>query len=436
LPKANTLSAKAEVSVFAFGLFCFWERGQMTISPPAKISCEDSGEFKALASGIDSLVLSIDIEWNEENLFSYLDELKAQAKENNKEQAGVINIANAGEWPFHIKPHGARGYEWLISGNGFDLRIGNWPSPMSRPSAIVEIRSHALWEISPEGAVLILRGILEGCGARLILMKPSRVDLCVDLLAPPEMWTRELVDYKVTRARELAIYYHHKDMTGIGVGRGKISARLYDKPLEICQKSKKIWMYDIWKIGEVPKGKKIIRVEFQLRREVLKELNLETVTELFQKLGNTWAHCSQKWLKFCDRPGLQSHQRKTLPFWVAVQEGFKGAQGAEPLVRVKSLSAKKKHLSQQTIGLLTSVMAVQHEENDMRLDYDATLIGALDTLFESTKGEGDFQQEFAEKVRQKRVKHHRINEKAEEGYKKRRELGFPVGKNHIKTHQK
>jgi hypothetical protein len=250
------------------------------------------------------------------------------------------------------------------------------------------------------------------------------------------MWTRELVDYKVTRARELAIYYHHKDMTGIAVGRGDLSARLYDKPLEIRQKSKKIWMFDVWKIKEVPEGKKIIRVEFQLRREVLKELNLETVDELFKRLGNTWVHCSQKWLKFCDRPGLQSHQRKTLPFWLAVQNGFKGAQGAEPLVRVKTLAVTKKQASQQAIGHLTSAIAAQHEENDMRLDYDATLIGALDTLILETKGEGDYGEEFAEKVRQKRIKHHRINEKAEEGYKKRRELGFPTGKNHTNKQQK
>ena len=67
----------------------------MTISPPAKISCEGPEEFKALASGVDSLVLAIDIEWNEDNLFSYLEELKGQAKARNEEQSGVINISDA-----------------------------------------------------------------------------------------------------------------------------------------------------------------------------------------------------------------------------------------------------------------------------------------------------------------------------------------------------
>jgi hypothetical protein len=43
---------------------------------------------------------------------------------------------------------------------------------------------------------------------------------------------------------------------------------------------------------------------------------------------------------------------------------------------------------------------------------------------------------IAEDVNQIKVKHHQINVKAEEGYKKRKELDFPMGKNHIKTQQK
>ena len=408
----------------------------MTNSPPAKISCDDVESFEVLASGVDSLVLSIDIEWNEDNIFLYLEELKEKTKEDKKEQSGVIKIPNAGEWPFHIKPHGSRSHEWLIEGNGFTLSIGKWLKPIARPSVIAEIRSQALWELSPEGAVRFLRALLNGCGARLVLMKPSRADLCVDLLVPSDIWTPEMMSYKVTRAKDAAMFFYLTSMKGLSIGHGKMLARLYDKPLEIIQKSKKIWMYDIWKIEKVPEDKRIIRVEFQLRREMLKELNLETVEELFMRLGNIWVYCTEKWLKFRDRPGLQSHQRKTLPFWVSVQNGFKGAQGAEPLVSVKALAAAKKHLSQQAYGLLTSAMAVQHEENGMSLDHRATLIDAFDTVFHAEKDEGNFEEKFAEDVRQKKVKRHKINEKAEDGYKMRRELGFPVGKNTQKTSTK
>jgi hypothetical protein len=180
--------------------------GLTTISPPAKISCDDSGDFKVLASGVDTLVLAIDITWNEPNIFLYLEELKEKAKASNEDCAGIINIPGAGEWPFLVKPYGTNGYEWLITGNGFTLSVGNWLKPISRPSVIAEIRSQALWELSPPGTITVLRALLESAGARLILMKPSRVDLCVDLLMPEEAWMPDLMSYRVTRANAAATY--------------------------------------------------------------------------------------------------------------------------------------------------------------------------------------------------------------------------------------
>ena len=84
------------------------------------------------------------------------------------------------------------------------------------------------------------------------------------------------------------------------------------------------------------------------------------------------------------------------------------------------------------MGLLTSVMAVQHEENDMKSDHRATLIGTLDALFRESRKTDDFEQEFAESVLKKRAKHHRILLKSEEGYELRSKRGFPVGNKHIK----
>jgi hypothetical protein len=59
-------------------------------------------------------------------------------------------------------------------------------------------------------------------------------------------------------------------------------ARLYDKVIEIETKSKKTWMYGIWKMEGPPKNGRVIRVEFQLRREVLRQLAIDTVWQLFK----------------------------------------------------------------------------------------------------------------------------------------------------------
>ena len=92
-------------------------------------------------------------------------------------------------------------------------------------------------------------------------------------------------------------------MKGISIGKGNISARLYDKPLEIKQQSKKYWMYDVWGINknDLDDNHKIIRVEFQLRRELIKDLGANYFEDLLKGYGKIWAYCTQKWLKFQDR---------------------------------------------------------------------------------------------------------------------------------------
>ena len=117
-------------------------------------------------------------------------------------------------------------------------------------------------------------------------------------------------------------------------------------------------MYDVWKIKEVPEGKKIIRIEFQLRREVLKEASLKKPVDLFQKIDKAWAYCTKKWLKFQDRPGLHHTQRSTFKWYEEIQDGFNGVQGAEPLVREKAVSTDKKRLVQLANGSIEACHAL------------------------------------------------------------------------------
>jgi len=312
----------------------------MTISHPANVK-------NILVSGVDSLVLSMDIEWKDASIFTVLDEAKEQAKKNSVDYQGQIKHFIPEEvWPFTIKPHGAKGFSWILSGKDFTYKIANTIKPNSRPNVMIEIRSEVLWRLGPEEAIKIALGIISANQGRIIEAKLSRVDLCVDFLMSEKRWASELMEYAVTRAADTALYFHYKKLTGIVIGKGDIHARLYDKPLEIQKQSKKEWMYDIWGIKEVPEGKKIIRIEFQIRREVLNELGLKTVDDLFQKADRAWASCTQKWLKFQDRPGLHHTQRSTFKWYEEIQDGFRGVQGAEPLVREKAVKMDKKKLMQ------------------------------------------------------------------------------------------
>jgi hypothetical protein len=365
-------------------------------------------EFHTLTSGIDTLVLAIDVTWKDGKLLSYLEDLKKKAKELGTELPGVIgNADQPDEWKFMMRPYGTKGYSWLLVGREFTLRIGNWMRLKPRPSIMAEIRSETLWSQSPPKAVRRIVNLLAGAGALIMSVKPSRVDLCLDLMVPEGFWSSEIMKYAVKRAKKTGYYNEHEDLTGITIGRGVISARIYDKVLEIRHKSEKYWMFEVWKIKKVPEGKKIIRIEFQLRREVIRNLGLDMVREFFAYCPNVWAYGTQVWLKFQDRPGLHHTQRTTLPWWEIVQKGFLGVQDAEPLIREKAYRGDKRQLALQAYGALTSLAAAELEEkpswgkNPLRLT-DLSNMLALE-LGWADKDEADLN----DRVMSKRAKYNR-----------------------------
>lgn len=400
----------------------------MTISPPSNVI-----PYQVLASGIDTMVLAIDATWKDESFFDYLTEMKSLAIQVGNDVAAIIRSSHGDDlWLCKIKPHGSKGYEWVLEGSDYNLTIGNWLKPKSRPSIMAQIRSETLWHVGPEEAVEFLFQILTKSGAEKIFIKSSRVDLCVDLTLPADLWTADLVKYRVTRANYAAPHYFNDDLQGISIGKGKMSGRLYDKPLEIRQKSKKFWMFDVWGIEIIPDDLKVIRVEGQFRRECIKELGVDSVVDLFPHIENFWAYFTKNWLKFQDNPGKHSNLRNTFAWWEIIQNGFLGVQGATPSIRCKSLSTSKKQLFAQTYGTLNSMMAIEQDEQghslQKQISFEEGLIDFMQCVDLYGKNEFDLNND----ILRKRAKYQSQIQKMLDVDQKRRDLGhpsnLPVGK--------
>jgi hypothetical protein len=182
-----------------------------------------------------------------------------------------------------------------------------------------------------------------------------------------KLWTPSIKDYTSTTAKLKNTWDYGFDFTGLTIGSGHIMARLYDKAREINQKSKKYWMYDIWNIQEdsLSEDERIIRVEFQLKREVIKELIDCDIFITLEYLDQIWGYCTQQWLKFQDNPGEHHSKRNTFPWWETIQNGFQGIQNPTPFVRTKSISQSKKQIISQMNGLLTTLQAITFEEHQV-----------------------------------------------------------------------
>jgi len=193
----------------------------------------------------------------------------------------------------------------------------------------------------------------------------------------------------------------------LSIGKNKILCRIYNKELEIHQQSRKFWMFDIWGISKAPKDSKIIRVEFQIRREVIKELGLDTVNDLFDKIAGLWNYCTEKWLKFQARPGKHHTQRTTLPWWEVVQQGFKGDQGEHSLIRSKAFSIEKDQHVYQILGSLKSLHALRYEASEKGRQEHVDVYHMINGFIDEVRLLGIDRKNFDEDVKIRQAKFHR-----------------------------
>ena len=385
----------------------------MSISPPLNIPC------KPLLSGIDSLSLTIQVEWQNPDFFTLLDKAKAVAKE--YETDCPLFTDTDQDVSFMVRPHGASGYTWLIHGKEYALSIGNWLAPKSRPSIKLEIRSETLWRYTPNEAFQRMVTFLENHGAKIVAVKPSRVDLCMDILLPVDLWNPGLIHMAVTRSIDRTIHFQRFALTGIKFGKGDMVARLYDKILEIQSKSKKFWFYDLWKLDAIPDGFKVIRVEFQLRRGVLKDLGLDTLADTFPTLENAWAYVSQKWLTFQDHPERQYHHRPVSSWWETVQNSFLGIEQPSPLIRAKAIAIDQERLARQGYGFFTSLLATRLDSPSSKVSGD----DLLDEFIRSTILAGKTAKDIPDDVAEKVMRFYRSLDKQTAARQLREEMGFP-----------
>ena len=113
-------------------------------------------------------------------------------------------------------------------------------------------------------------------------------------------------------------------ITGYVVSPGNtIMARLYDKTVELRhpgREHKAELEHTIWKAHGWDGETQVTRVEFQLRGEVLDEVELRDPTQLKAKLDAVWQYCT-RWLRCIDLTTSSRRKRcALLPAWVLVQE--------------------------------------------------------------------------------------------------------------------
>jgi hypothetical protein len=279
------------------------------LNPPAD-------NFELLDCGIDSLDLGLFVSWNDQ--WSQTREFLETGKQLAQEGKPVLYTTDLG-----------RKYQHLPSGKPPNYRFGNrFPEYLSfiaksdsyrkSPNVYISLSSSFLHHESFSTILDLITLDLEHFGGTIDRIQPSRCDLAVDfrLTPPPDFPFLEL--YSVSRSRKVSTHINSGILETYysGSPAAPVRLRIYDKGKEI-QISNKQWFLDLWHTDDPTN---IWRVEYQLRRTFLHQFRINTLEDLWEKIGDIWAYLTECWFSL-RLPDNDKAERRTIhPWWAAVQE--------------------------------------------------------------------------------------------------------------------
>ena len=311
--------------------------------------------YQPLRWGIDTLELSYPGQ-----LMEYrIEELRTLKKvaQGPEYEASTAQL-QLGDHIFKVNDKSSGLFAFTLVDDAFMIRLSAGKSK-TLPMAYVQVSSGLLSRRKIEEIEKELRGILAELG-EVEPPKVSRVDLFLDFASDINMegWGRNAW---VTRAKSVAQYAVDADFTGWTVGyKSAVVGRLYQKVLEL-QVSKKDYLLDLWRLagwdGELP----VWRMEFQIRREVLKEMGLNGVPDILEHQGGLWSYATTEWLRLCLPNGEDETRSRwpVHPLWMAISSVDWGTPGG-PLLRsyTASKAPSMEYLGSRLASVIASIGAI------------------------------------------------------------------------------
>ncbi|SHH98993.1 hypothetical protein [Desulfofustis glycolicus] len=170
--------------------------------------------------------------------------------------------------------------------------------------------------------------------------------------------------------------------TGIRLGEGDIILRIYDKVLEIKRNGTKQSLFaSVWGKEEYNESH-VTRVEFQLRKNVLKQFQVKSLEDLRNRQDGLWKYCTRDWSKLSEQPVDRKNRHqdriKLHEFWHLVQSVSWGT--SPPTIRRKPLPQKDKYLLiDMMVGCAMNLAAIDGCQYDNIEKITMYLMGEVDT---------------------------------------------------------
>ena len=343
-----------------------------------------------LAIGLDRLKYGLHVQFpKDQKFFDELGEAKRYAQDAHSSVTFTLEGFEKDAFTMHTTGRSG-GFTFHISRADVHIFVSVRKNWMETPNIWVDIGSVSCWNPGYKDTVAMVEELVEQYGGKIHKNGVSESHLCVDCIGlelsklgilDPELW--------ITRANKFHSFYDRRKFTGISmnqsegrlgisddeqidtvgslresglsVGEGDISLRVYNKVLELQKDGAKQSVFaSVWG-KEKYDNEPVTRVEFQLRRPVLRQLKVNTLEELFESLGGIWAYCVENWALFCTVPPDREnrHQDRAVihPWWIIMQSIDWSTY--HPVARKRILPQKDKYqLADQMVGCALNLAAI------------------------------------------------------------------------------
>lgn len=323
-----------------------------------------------IIQGIDTIEFGIDVPNYNEDFKQFILDLEV-AKEKAQENFGEYNLL-LGLVNMKVKGKGQGFYSYKLECDDFHICFMKREIENTSP-IFVRFISSFLWKYEYKGAFdIFMKWFANTFQIEVKGTRISRIDFCLDT-DEVEFVERDMENF-YTRARKREKNYplqndcvdntnfNGRIFTGFVIGKGSpLSCRIYNKTVEI-KKSSKEWFEQIWIEKGWQEDKTVWRIEFQIRRKVLKEVGMSSMLEIEEKSNGIWAYLTQNWLTLRKKnQGKNTSRFEIDQRWEKIQKGS-GGYISSPTIREAIKYGNLHRLLDQCCGLFLSISALESKK--------------------------------------------------------------------------
>jgi hypothetical protein len=318
--------------------------------------------FKPLIAGVDTLEIGYcvksylisDPEWDTIRI------AKETAQATLHEKGFPITFKGK---DFEVKRTGAQRYQYILDNDDIQIKLfDDARSGISFPELRITLSSAFLWRETWKEAVKIVNDWIN-TWALVSVIKISRIDINVDFAGEMPTFTPEYQEV-VGRCRtkketgELNTIVNGKRISTYYFGTKNLMCRIYNKSLEI-KKSNKGWFEILWEKHGWQKGETVVRVEFQCRRKIIREFQINTLEDLFAQVPDLWRYLANDWLSVRTIESDTHRDRwETAEYWKIVQSAVDRFGDLTGVTRLKQVKPRYERLEKQARGIAISMAAL------------------------------------------------------------------------------